>query len=72
MTAKKLLKFSSIHQCYRDREEIELYDIIADYFVIFNIKRTEEKLIKISKGKICTYQVVFIILHKYFPLTISS
>lgn len=55
MTAKKLLKFSSIHQCYRASEEIELYDIIANYFMIFDIKRIEEKLIKISKGKICIY-----------------
>lgn len=55
MRAKNLLKFSSIHQRYRAREEIELYDITADYFMIFIIKRTEEKLMGIPQGKISIY-----------------
>lgn len=30
---------------------MELYDITADYFMIFIIKRTEEKLMVAPKGK---------------------
>lgn len=52
MRAEKIVEFFSIHQCCRAREEIELYDITADYFMIFIIKRTEEKVRVAPKGKI--------------------
>lgn len=67
MGATKTVEIFSIHQCFTAREEIELYDITADYLMIFLMQRTEKKLMAIPKGKICIYKtsLPFIILHKY-------